>query len=149
MINPTHLPEQPKSKVTSHKPPVKNVSNKQTKNTNKVVVNGDDATIGVFMTMDEIAELVKAVKDTSKSNNNTTTESKGTIELNLRCQLSYVLYRRATSTTIPATIRASTTTTIQLCSVHSCSASIRFTPTGNAATISSNLTTRRRTGYDG
>lgn len=44
---------------------MQNGSSKQT--TNKVQVNDDGSTLGVYMTMDELSELVKAVKENAKS----------------------------------------------------------------------------------
>ncbi|UJR09115.1 hypothetical protein I4U23_013362 [Adineta vaga] len=79
-INTTRVPVQPKPKSTSQKPlpppppPPQNVTNKQTKKSHKIVVNDNDASVGVFMTMEEIAELVKAVKDTSRVPNNAVSE---------------------------------------------------------------------------
>ncbi|CAF4172442.1 unnamed protein product [Adineta steineri] len=76
MINTTRLPpEQPKPKPTSQKPVPQNIPNKQPKKTNKVIVNQNDSSVGVFMTMEEIAELVKAVKDAPKGQNNSSTEN--------------------------------------------------------------------------
>jgi len=71
------LPEQPKSKPTSQKSLPQNQSNKQPKKTNKVTFSDDKSTVGLFMTMDEISELVKAVKETTQAHENKTTESKG------------------------------------------------------------------------
>lgn len=76
-ITTPRLPEQPKSKPTSQKPLPQNQSNKQPKKTNKVTFSDDKSTVGVFMTMDEISELVKAVKETTQAHENKTTESKG------------------------------------------------------------------------
>ncbi len=42
-------------------------SNKLEQSTNKVRVGEDGSTLGVYMTMDELTELVKAVKENSKS----------------------------------------------------------------------------------
>jgi hypothetical protein len=63
--NTTRPPEQPKLKSISHKPLSKNTTTK----TNKVTFSDDKPTPGVFMTMDDISELVKAVKGTKKNIN--------------------------------------------------------------------------------
>lgn len=66
-INPSRLPDQqPKSKsVPSQK------TTKPTKKTNKVTFNETAPTNGVFLTIDEIEELVQAVKEnTAKTTNN-------------------------------------------------------------------------------
>ncbi|CAF0909216.1 unnamed protein product [Adineta ricciae] len=71
-VNTIRVPEQPKPKQTVQKPaPIsQSVPTKQPKKTHKIVVNDKDASVGVFMTMEEIAELVKAVKDTSRASEN-------------------------------------------------------------------------------
>jgi hypothetical protein len=48
------------------------------------------------MTMDEISELVKAVKETSQTRENTTTESRGRI-LFLIIKFSYIISRTSTT----------------------------------------------------
>lgn len=84
-VNTTRVPEQPKPKPTVQKPaPVQkpvpvpqSVPTKQPKKAHKIVVNDSDASVGVFMTMEEIAELVKAVKDTSRVPKNSSFENQG------------------------------------------------------------------------
>ncbi|CAF4680983.1 unnamed protein product [Rotaria sp. Silwood1] len=62
--------EQQKTKINNQKSPIPNGTNKQKtkteQSTNKIRVNDDGSTLGVYMTMDELAELVKAVKENSK-----------------------------------------------------------------------------------
>ena len=71
MSNASRLVEQQKGRINQQKLPVQNGTNKQTTRTeqpsNKIRVNEDGSTLGVYMTMDELAELVKAVKDNAKS----------------------------------------------------------------------------------
>jgi hypothetical protein len=82
VIATTRLPEQPKPKPINQKPPPHNLSNKSMKKANKVTFNDDPSTVGVFMTMDEISELVKAVKESNQNPNNTTvTETQGILLL--------------------------------------------------------------------
>ena len=97
-INTTRPPEQPKPKPINQKTLSQNGPNKQTKKTNKVTFNDDSSKAGVFMTMDEISELVKAVKENTKTHNNTVTENRGNFALVLINQHSYVLYRTTTAT---------------------------------------------------
>jgi hypothetical protein len=96
-INTTRPPEQPKPKPINQKTLSQNGPNKQTKKTNKVTFNDDSSKAGVFMTMDEISELVKAVKENTKAHDNTVTENRGNFSLVLSDQRLYVLYRTATS----------------------------------------------------
>ncbi|CAF2658289.1 unnamed protein product [Rotaria sp. Silwood2] len=67
----SRLAEQQKSKINNQKSPIQNGTNKQRVKTeqsgNKIRVNDDGSTLGVYMTMDELAELVKAVKENSKT----------------------------------------------------------------------------------
>lgn len=70
-------PPPPKSKPVSQKPPAQNAPSKPPTKAHKIVVNEKDAAVGVFMTMEEIAELVKAVKDSSRAPSNLAMESKG------------------------------------------------------------------------
>lgn len=58
---------QQKSKINTSKFPQDNRSKGQTGTNNKVRVDEDGTTLGVYMTMDELSELVKAVKDNAKS----------------------------------------------------------------------------------
>jgi hypothetical protein len=78
--NTSRLIDQQKSKINNQQSSTQNGNNKQTTKTeqssNKIRVNEDGSNLGVYMTMDELAELVKAVKDNSKNDNNTTTETK-------------------------------------------------------------------------
>ena len=71
MSNTNRLMEQEKSKTNNQKPSGPNGTNKSTTKTeqpsNKIRVHEDGSTLGVYMTMDELAELVKAVKDNAKS----------------------------------------------------------------------------------
>lgn len=79
-VNNIRTPEQPppKPKPVAQKPPAQTAPNKAPKKTNKVTVNDNDASVGVFMTMEEIAELVKAVKDSSRSPSHLAMENRGT-----------------------------------------------------------------------
>ena len=88
----TRLPEQSKPKPINQKPP----SNKPTKKGNKVTFNDDDqSSAGVFMTMDEISELIRAAKESSPNQNNTTTttEMKGISSMKFISIISFVLVR--------------------------------------------------------
>jgi hypothetical protein len=76
-INPTRPPEPAKPKPSSQKSLPQNFANKQPKKTNKVTFHDDSSPVGVFMTMDEISELVKAVKENTKAQINPNTESRG------------------------------------------------------------------------
>ena len=68
--NTSRFTEQQKSKI-NNKSPTQNGTNKQTTKaeqpTDKTQVNDDGSTLGVYMTMDELTELVKAVKESNKS----------------------------------------------------------------------------------
>ncbi|CAF2937099.1 unnamed protein product [Rotaria sp. Silwood2] len=76
-INTTRPPEQSKLKPpSSQKPNSQNLSNKQTKKKHKVTFSETGPATGMFMTMDEISELVKAVQESTKAQVNITTESK-------------------------------------------------------------------------
>ena len=59
--------DQQKNKFSASKFPQDNRSKGQTGSNNKVRVDEDGTTLGVYMTMDELSELVKAVKENSKS----------------------------------------------------------------------------------
>ncbi|CAF1205768.1 unnamed protein product [Rotaria sordida] len=75
-INTNHPPiEQPKSKPSSQKPISQNLSNKQTKKKHKVTFSETSPTAGMFMTMDEISELVKATQENTIAQYNKTTEN--------------------------------------------------------------------------
>lgn len=68
--NASRLVEQQKSKYNNQKFSGQNGLNKQTTKTeqpsNNIRVNEDGSTLGVYMTMDELSELVKAVKENAK-----------------------------------------------------------------------------------
>ena len=68
--NTTRLPEQmkhqPPPPPPSRKPPPAHPPTKPMKKTNKVTFSDNQSQGGVFMTMDEIAELVKAAKESSQ-----------------------------------------------------------------------------------
>ena len=158
-VNTTRVPEQPKPKQTVQKPaPVpQSVATKQPKKTHKIVVNDKDASVGVFMTMEEIAELVKAVKDTSRASKNPSFESQGTVSNAARHVKIVGFQCRDVSTTTIATATpngsiatrfaataasATTTTTTTTIDWRSCT-SIRFTTTiKHSVTARSNLTSR-------
>jgi len=72
MSNGSRLVEQHKSKSNNQKSLPQNATNRPTKN---VPIDEDGSSLGVYMTMDEIAELVKAVKENAKNENHTTTET--------------------------------------------------------------------------
>ncbi|CAF1424183.1 unnamed protein product [Rotaria magnacalcarata] len=65
------LPDQNKNKLNNQQSSAQNGANKQKvkteQSTNKVRVNDDGSSLGVYMTMDELAELVKAVKENAKT----------------------------------------------------------------------------------
>jgi hypothetical protein len=67
------LLEQQKDKINNRKLPVQNGMNTQTtkpeQSSNKIPVNDDGSALGVYMTMDELADLVRAVKSNAKSKN--------------------------------------------------------------------------------
>ncbi len=71
MSNANRPIEPQKNQLNNSKAPVQNGTNKPATKTeqpaNKARVNEDGSTLGVYMTMDELAELVKAVKDNAKS----------------------------------------------------------------------------------
>ncbi|CAF4526191.1 unnamed protein product [Rotaria socialis] len=66
-MNATRPPEPPKSKPSSQKPPSQNQTNKVTKKKQKVTFSEAGPTAGMFMTMDEISELVKTVQETTRA----------------------------------------------------------------------------------
>ncbi|CAF2211967.1 unnamed protein product [Rotaria magnacalcarata] len=65
--NATRPPEPPKYKPSSQKPPSQNQTNKVTKKKQKVTFSEAGPTAGMFMTMDEISELVKTVQETTRA----------------------------------------------------------------------------------
>jgi len=96
MSNASRFVEQQKNKINN-----RNGTNMQTtkpeQSSNKLRVDDDGSTLGVYMTMDELAELVKAVKNNAKSKtkdfffrylflqyfldeNNTTVENRGRLK---------------------------------------------------------------------
>ncbi|CAF0947908.1 unnamed protein product [Rotaria sordida] len=76
----SRLTEQQKTKINNQKSPIQNGTNKSRAKTeqptNKIQVNDDGSTLGIYMTMDELTELVKAVKENSKNDNKTNTANK-------------------------------------------------------------------------
>ncbi len=82
---------------------------KPTKKANRVTFNDDNAAVGVFMTMDEISELVKTVKENTKAEINTTVENKGT-SFSLEFPYLCTFYRTVAS---PSATTTGTSTTIQ------------------------------------
>ncbi|CAF3506044.1 unnamed protein product [Rotaria sp. Silwood1] len=75
-INAIRPPEQSKLKPSSQKPSPQNPSNKQTKKKHKVTFSETGSSAGMYMTMDEISELVKTVQESTKAQNYIALESK-------------------------------------------------------------------------
>ena len=65
-INTNHSPEQLKPKPTNQKSLAQNISNKSPKKSHRVTFNDTGTSAGMFMTMDEISELIKTVQDATK-----------------------------------------------------------------------------------
>ncbi|UJR37105.1 hypothetical protein I4U23_029809 [Adineta vaga] len=76
-IAPTNRQLEQRNKSNNQKyPETKRQPIKNEQSTNKKRVNEDDSSLGVYMTMDEIADLVNAVKENSKSEPNTNSDTK-------------------------------------------------------------------------
>ena len=71
MSNASRLAEQQTNRVNTSKLPAQNGTNKPmtkpNQSSSKTQGKDDASSLGVYMTMDELAELVKAVKDNAKS----------------------------------------------------------------------------------
>lgn len=71
LSNASRLAEHQTNRVNTSKLPAQNGTNKPTtkpnQTSNKLQGKDEAASLGVYMTMDELAELVKAVKENAKS----------------------------------------------------------------------------------